>query len=469
MVTMASYTCISCRVAFADGEVQRAHYKTDWHRYNLKRKVADMPPVTAENFQERVLAQRATAEQQLSDAAATESCAVCNKKFSSANAYQNHLQSHRHQQAERQVLLAAQKKVEKMNEKNLEKGVCDEKVDNDAKNDALQQVLREQQRPSPAKLAKVQTQQGAAKAEKPPRMMWLEEQVKRREKEEGGEAAADEEGEEWEDVDEEEEDDDDMEEEDDADEMMDQEEVGSTGTSDSLPGSIPVTDCLFCSHHSKSLLKNVAHMTTVHSFFIPDVEFLVNLKGLIRYLGEKVGAGNVCLWCNEKGRSFYSTEAVQSHMIDKSHCKLFTDGDAALEFADFYDFRSSYPDRKEGEDEGMDGDELPDDKNLEYDDETMELTLPSGAKIGHRSLMRYYKQRFGMQRTVVPSHSRNAVGRVLRQYKALGWTGDAGGGSFHQGQRDMQYLQRMKSKWMLKMGMSNNTTKQKHFRAQVMF
>ncbi|MEQ2227277.1 hypothetical protein ILYODFUR_036076, partial [Ilyodon furcidens] len=191
---MASYTCISCRVAFADGEVQRAHYKTDWHRYNLKRKVADMPPVTAENFQERVLAQRATAEQQLSDAAATESCTVCNKKFSSANAYQNHLQSHKHQQAERQALLAAQRKVEKMNEKNLEKGVCDEKEDNDAKNDALQRVLREQQRPSPAKLAKVQTQQGAAKAEKPPRMMWLEEQVKRREREEGGEAAADEEG-----------------------------------------------------------------------------------------------------------------------------------------------------------------------------------------------------------------------------------------------------------------------------------
>lgn len=57
------------------------------------------------------------------------------------------------------------------------------------------------------------------------------------------------------------------------------------------------------------------------------------------FVGEKVGAGNVCLWCNEKGRSFYSTEAVQSHMTDKSHCKLLTDGDAALEFADFYDFR----------------------------------------------------------------------------------------------------------------------------------
>lgn len=55
---------------------------------------------------------------------------------------------------------------------------------------------------------------------------------------------------------------------------------------DALPGSIPVTDCLFCSHHSKSLMKNLSHMTKVHSFFIPDVEFLVDLKGLIRYLGE---------------------------------------------------------------------------------------------------------------------------------------------------------------------------------------
>ncbi|XP_015233798.1 PREDICTED: zinc finger protein 622 [Cyprinodon variegatus] len=464
---MASYTCISCRVAFSDGEVQRAHYKTDWHRYNLKRKVADMPPVTAENFQERVLAQRAAAEQQLTDAATTESCTVCNKKFSSPNAYQNHLQSHKHQQAERQALLAAQRKVEKMNEKNLEKGICEQKEDNDAKNEALQQALKEQQRPSPAKLAKVQGPQGAEKVEKPPRMMWLEEQMKRRE---GGEAAAAEE--EWEDVDDE---DDDMEEDVEEEETMDQEE-GSEDTSDSeppcLPGSIPVTDCLFCSHHSRSLLKNIAHMTKVHSFFIPDLEFLVDLKGFLRYLGEKVGAGNVCLWCNEKGRSFYSTEAVQNHMIDKSHCKLFTDGDAALEFADFYDFRSSYPDRKEGEDKGMDDeddDQLPDDKNLEYDDDTMELTLPSGAKIGHRSLMRYYKQRFGIQRAVVLNHSRNAVGRVLRHYKALGWAGDTGSGSVHQRQRDMQYVQRMKSKWMLKTGMSNNATKQMHFRVQVMF
>ncbi|KAF7648615.1 hypothetical protein LDENG_00153970 [Lucifuga dentata] len=460
---MASYTCISCRVAFVDGEVQRAHYKTDWHRYNLKRKVADMPPVTAENFQERVLAQRTATEQQLSGAAVIEGCSICNKKFSSANAHQNHLQSHKHQQAEKQALLAAQRKVEKMNKKNLEKGLGEEKADHDARNEALQQALKEQQRCSQAKAeaSRGSGRQRAERMEKPPRMVWLEEQAKRREDE--GDAT---EEEEWEDADEEMDDDDDDEE-----ETVDQEEGDAAAALHpaALPGSIPVTDCLFCSHHSRSAMKNLAHMTKVHSFFIPDVEFLVDLKGLIRYLGEKVGAGNVCLWCNEKGRSFYSTEAVQSHMTDKSHCKLFTDGDAALEFADFYDFRSSYPDRKEGEDADMDDEELPDDKNLEYDDETLELTLPSGAKIGHRSLMRYYKQRFGAQRTVALAHNRNAVGRVLRQYKALGWGGDTDKGSLHQKQRDMQYVQMMKSRWMLKTGMKHNATKQKHFRAQVMF
>lgn len=187
-----SYTCISCRVAFTDGELQRAHYKTDWHRYNLKRKVAEMPPVTAENFQERVLAQRTAAEQQLSDAATTEGCAVCNKRFSSVNAYQNHLQSHKHQQAEKLALLAAQKKVEKMNEKNLEKGLSDGKADHDARNEALQQALKEHQRPGPAKpkIATTSEEPTRQRAEKPPRMMWLEEQAKRRE--EGGGAEAEE-------------------------------------------------------------------------------------------------------------------------------------------------------------------------------------------------------------------------------------------------------------------------------------
>lgn len=52
---MPSLTCLSCQVFFADGDLQRAHFKTDWHRYNLKRKVAELPSVTELQFSERVI------------------------------------------------------------------------------------------------------------------------------------------------------------------------------------------------------------------------------------------------------------------------------------------------------------------------------------------------------------------------------------------------------------------------------
>ncbi|XP_012330734.2 cytoplasmic 60S subunit biogenesis factor ZNF622 [Aotus nancymaae] len=478
---MATYTCITCRVAFCDADMQRAHYKTDWHRYNLRRKVASMAPVTAEGFQERVRAQRAVAEEESKGSATY--CTVCSKKFASFNAYENHLKSRRHVELEKKAVQAVNRKVEMMNEKNLEKGLGVDGVDKDAMNAAIQQAIKAQPSMSPKKAppapAKEATSDVAVStggrrthdrdpSEKPPRLQWFEQQAKKlaKQQEEDSEEEEEEDLDEddWEDIDSDEElECEDTEAMDDAVEQdAEEEEAGEKPP----PGSIPITDCLFCSHHSSSLMKNVAHMTKVHSFFIPDIEYLSDIKGLITYLGEKVGVGKICLWCNEKGKSFYSTEAVQAHMNDKSHCKLFTDGDAALEFADFYDFRSSYPDHKEGEDPN-EAEGLPSEKNLEYDDETMELILPSGARVGHRSLMRYYKQRFGLSRAVAVAKNRKTVGRVLQQYRALGWTGSTGAALVRE--RDMQYVQRMKSKWMLKTGMKNNATKQMHFRVQVRF
>ncbi|XP_074843927.1 cytoplasmic 60S subunit biogenesis factor ZNF622 [Carettochelys insculpta] len=463
---MASYTCITCRVAFKDADIQRAHYKTDWHRYNLKRKVADMPPVTAENFQERVLAQRAVTEEQNKGTATY--CTACSKRFSTFNAYENHLKSKKHLELEKKAVQAINKKVATLNEKNVEKGLGQESLNKDAMNTAIQHAIRAQPSLSPKKVPLLPTDasssppsaggdlsQSRERQEKPPRLQWFEEQAKKLAKQDAGDEDT-EEG--WEDVD--------------SDEVGDSEDeqMEAAGNEDekqkTAAGAVPPTDCLFCHHHSSSLMKNVAHMTKAHSFFIPDIEYLVDLRGLIMYLGEKVGVGKICLWCNEKGKSFYSTEAVKAHMNDKSHCKLFTDGDAALEFADFYDFRSSYPDYREEEDVVMSG-ELPARNNLEYDDERMELILPSGARIGHRSLMRYYQQRFGLSRAVAVAKNKAAVGRVLQQYRALGWTSSTGASLARES--DMLYLQRMKSKWMLKTGMRNNATKQMHFRMQVRF
>lgn len=48
-------TCIACGIgvtlpAFASVEEQREHFRTDWHRYNVKRRVAGLAPVAEERF-----------------------------------------------------------------------------------------------------------------------------------------------------------------------------------------------------------------------------------------------------------------------------------------------------------------------------------------------------------------------------------------------------------------------------------
>ncbi|KAI9486990.1 MAG: hypothetical protein EXX96DRAFT_593350 [Benjaminiella poitrasii] len=46
------FSCNTCATSFADRDEQRAHYNTDWHRYNIKRRIVlDVEPVTYEAFE----------------------------------------------------------------------------------------------------------------------------------------------------------------------------------------------------------------------------------------------------------------------------------------------------------------------------------------------------------------------------------------------------------------------------------
>ena len=216
---------------------------------------------------------------------------------------------------------------------------------------------------------------------------------------------------------------------------------------------LTTSDCLFCTTRSDSLPANLEHMSVSHGFFIPDADYLVDLEGLLRYLGEKIAIGNICIYCYGRkngiartnlggdtdegeretiGREFRSLEATRAHMVDKAHCKIAYDTQKEkLEISDFYDFTSSYPDtgkRRKGkgksrarakpedeewedvdgeegdnmevgevveeeEEEETDEESLPD-NTLRFGDSPFELVLPSGARIGHRSLKRYYDQSF---------------------------------------------------------------------------
>ncbi len=50
--------------------------------------------------------------------------------------------------------------------------------------------------------------------------------------------------------------------------------------------AIETTECLFCDKSSSDIEHNVQHMTKCHSFFIPNIEYMVDLQGFLSYLGK---------------------------------------------------------------------------------------------------------------------------------------------------------------------------------------
>ena len=132
----------------------------------------------------------------------------------------------------------------------------------------------------------------------------------------------------------------------------------------------------------------VAYMATTYGFFIPDVEYLVDLEGFLQYLGEKVKLGGFCLYCQKQ---FRAGRPCQNHMKSKSHCKIaFEDGIDMEEFEDFYDYTSSYEGIPEDEDGNM--------KQVEISS-IGELVLLDGRVAGHRDFRVYYKQRYRPEET----------------------------------------------------------------------
>lgn len=69
------------------------------------------------------------------------------------------------------------------------------------------------------------------------------------------------------------------------------EEVDSDEWAES--NSIDNNDCMFCTKYNNNFLKNLEHMTIVHSFFIPDIEYCSDVEGLLHYLSEKIDQGIV--------------------------------------------------------------------------------------------------------------------------------------------------------------------------------
>ncbi|XP_029165195.1 zinc finger protein 622 [Nylanderia fulva] len=359
------FTCSTCHITFKDSDAHSVHYKSEWHRYNLYRKMSGLSPLTLETFAKRSTVY-STGSGNNKDNKEKEKkiqkCILCQKKFGSVKQYNNHLVSKNH------------KKMEEQNKDNVNKNLknVENKMDTDSDIESLD-------------------------------------------------------SEEW---------------------------------LDDLENPIERNDCLFCDHHSRSLTLNLKHMMVKHSFFVPDLEYCIDKRGLLTYLGEKIYSEYKCIWCNDSGRQLQSVEAVRSHMIDKGHCMMLFEGETLLEYMQFYDYSLSYPDA-----EDADPDSEP--PKMELSVEGYELKLPSGKVIGHRALMRYYKQNLSLEPVTKTRTNEEKIRKLMMQYRALGDANMQVEASRRRA-RDVQYLQRVQTKYSTQLQFKQNKL-QKHFKRQTNF
>lgn len=94
MTASSAYTCISCHAVFSSSDAQREHYRSEWHRCNLRRKVDDVPPLTEAVFLQRILDEsysgRLDGEKGVVKKKKRWECDACKRTFSSEKALANH-------------------------------------------------------------------------------------------------------------------------------------------------------------------------------------------------------------------------------------------------------------------------------------------------------------------------------------------------------------------------------------------
>lgn len=407
--------CNTCRMIFKDNEEHRIHFKSPLHTFNLKRKVADLAPINQEQYDKKM--------QQISSKEENKKyegkCKSCKKNFSTKNAYDQHLLSKKHLTNEKELNLKKkrqEKKLESTNNKEETKNETNENEKSEKEEEGVENSEKESVSESTEQKEKLKT----VFPEIYTKLLDLEDLIQMNYQTENGEELNEEEKKEVE------------------------EKIKNSY-------AFGMEECLFCFKISTSFSSNVKHMTKDHGMFIPDLEYLVDLEGMIYYLGKKLSIGNGCFWCE---KHFHSLESAQHHMRDKSHCKL-RDFDEDDEFDEFYDFTDSY---KNGED--IDDVISSTKKNISVSNDGLYITFKNSNKVvSHRSLTKYHKQKL----SAPESRESVLINKMLFNYKMLGWkTATTEQKKIHQQKK--HYLN-LRQKWYMNLGIKCNRL-QKYFKDQ---
>ncbi|CAI4047320.1 hypothetical protein N7582_004050 [Saccharomyces uvarum] len=394
------FTCNCCVIQFKTSDLQRYHMKTEWHRYNLKRRIANLQPIGAEQFAEKLqISEKEQAENQVDEFGFPILKPIVN-------------QSNQHS-----ALSAKQKKPIKSKRGKKVGANLLKKNDKDI-------VVKERKARSVSPSGSISSQlSNLTVRTENTNTDYGEDTVSEYgfTSDSNYDATTDEEL-------------------DTADRPIDNKEAEK----------ISITECIYCGKNSKDVERNVKHMFSEHGLFIPERSYLIDLNGLLEFLIKMIVIDHNCLCCNFHGSGL---ESIRAHMDSKRHCRLpYETKEERQLFAPFYDFTyddrsineetqcgtagmpepsTAYETKNCEEESDVDTTVVPveNDINANYttvsiDESGLELTLPTGARLGHRAGQRYYRQNLPSQsnpdesrRTVTAADRRMISGVTEKQYK----------------------------------------------------
>ncbi|SCU77865.1 LAMI_0A02608g1_1 [Lachancea mirantina] len=360
---VAVYTCNSCMIQCRTSDLQRYHMKTEWHRYNLKRRVAQLPPISADVFAEKVQV--------------SERESMLNQVDEFGFPVLKPREPHNHS---KKRMLASKKRKARGRPFNA----TDDLVARSGS--PASSIASSVSKLSFASSNEIHTDFDADRAS----------------------------------------------------------EFGFTSdshldynTSDYSNSESEYTvdestewtvcDCIFCGRSNGGVEANVRHMFGSHGLYIPERSYLKDIEKFLTFLGDLILTDKNCLCCSFTGSS---VESIRAHIISKRHARIpYETKEERLRFAEFYDFsslkdNSSAPSKNQickevkfapdddaaqsysegdstlssenqvGDFESPEAEAVSNYSSAQVNDAGVELTLPTGSRVGHRSMRRYYRQNY---------------------------------------------------------------------------
>lgn len=367
------FTCNTCQIRFASAELQRQHMKTEWHRYNLKRRVALLPSITSDVFAEKILSQKHYTP---------------DERPMNEDEYGFFVHSRRSGPGLPQV---TKKMLKKMRHKN--------RGHSDTDREAWVRIVPRPSSPTASiasrisqfslgnsdDLRLVNTQEDSEFLDTDSEYTDLEPSISHASTPSDVVLEY---------------------------EIIDGNDQPQELVSDEEELFDATISCAYCGKHHTNVESNVRHMFREHGLYIPERSFLTNLTGLLTHLGEVLLVSQECIVCGFKGLSIESTRL---HILSKGHARIpYESKEEKAALAEFYTFytekakptvkgRKSVAFAKQSSSELSDSDledEAEDmateDINNNYtlakiDHTRSELILPNGPRLGHRTNARNYR------------------------------------------------------------------------------